>query len=385
MNYNLFIIMTLLVLMSFCYAFRAKLLGGQFIFWGLLVIWVAIVAYIYPIILSFTHPLIALSISVILTWSGSFYLLKSFKAQRESSESENMAYENIDDVAYIPFSELKINEEIIFEDNGTIIEYDRVQKNWAQTNDSIEEDFEHLEDKERGVVVKVEECIKAIEDNIIANLANIEETVGENKEDGENDYEDVIFPPSSGQKLLEKSSKIEEKMFLEEGNIHYLPPANNEQKLKEIWSLVENRKYTISDLIDLSFQCKEENDYVFAKEYLLAVINKSENINVKKIACLEAVYLYKKMGKYREAKQLVEVFISREGKYMPHEEIEHYYFLAIYLKYLDKFLKQVGKEAISFDQVPGLINNSALKISREEVNNNTGKFEKNNKVIAQLS
>ena len=375
----------MLVLLIFCYGFRAKLLGGQFKFFGLLVIWVAIIAYIYPIILSFTHPLIALSISVVLTWSGSFYLLKSFKAQKETFELEDIEYENINDISYIPYSELKINEEILFEDNGTIISYDRVQNNWAQTHDYSEEDFEHLEDEERGIVVKVEECIKAIEDNIIANLANIEETVGENKEDGENDHEDLIIPPSSGPKLLGTSSHVQERKFLAEGIVYYLPPACKEQKLKEIWSLVENRKYTISDLIDLSFQSKEENDYLLAKEYLLAVINKSDNINVKKVACIEAVYLYKKMGKYQEAKQLVEVFISREGKYMPHEEIQHYHFIAIYLKYLDKFLKQVGKEGMSFDKIPGLINNSALKLSREEVNNNTSKFEKDNKVIAQSS
>ncbi len=317
MNYNLFIIIILLVLLSFCYAFRAKLSGGQLNFFGLLVIWVAIVSYIYSIILSFTHPLIALLISVVLILGGSLYLIKSFKVQREPNESENIEYENIDAVSYIPYSELKNNEDILLEANGDIKSYDRVQNNWTQTQNFREDNSEHLD-------------------------------------------------------------KVQEKNFLEEGKVYYLPLANKEKQLKDIWSLIENRKYAISDLIDLSFQCKEENDYLLAKEYLLAVIYKSDNINVKKIACMEAVYLYKIMGKYQEAKQLAEVFISREGKYMPHEEIQHYHFLASYLKYLDKFLKQVGKEGISFDIVPGLINNSALKLSREEVNI-TGTFEKNNK------
>ncbi len=133
---------------------------------------------------------------------------------------------------------------------------------------------------------------------------------------------------------------------------------------KEVILLSEHR-VDFQGLIDSAFQAKEEKNYPLAVENFKAALPLAEDVSVKGMIYTEFVFLYKEMGKYLEAAGLIEGFLLENGSSLSVSLRHHFKKVVEHLLTIEELLKKAEHPDLPFSQVPHLIKIRAEKVFQE--------------------
>ncbi len=133
---------------------------------------------------------------------------------------------------------------------------------------------------------------------------------------------------------------------------------------KEVTLLTEN-KFDFQGLIDSAFQAKEEKNFPLAVEKFKAALSQTRDVSLKGMIYTEFVFLYKEMGKYLEAAGLIEGFLLENGSSLSASLRRHFEKVVQYLLTIEELLKKTEHPDLPFSQIPQLIKIRAEKIFQE--------------------
>ncbi len=126
-----------------------------------------------------------------------------------------------------------------------------------------------------------------------------------------------------------------------------------------------HRELTYSELFQSAFQARKECNYELAVEILRRALDGTIDILLKGLIYTELVFLYKETGKYLEAAEMIQSYISENGAALAPSLIRQFKSLINYLQTVDQLLKKAEQPEIPYSQVPRLIKLRAEKLLKD--------------------
>ncbi len=118
----------------------------------------------------------------------------------------------------------------------------------------------------------------------------------------------------------------------------------------------------VTELVNLGYEAKDNNDYVSAMNYFKEVLKKSTDINIKILVLSELLVIHKETGQYGEMAAIIKDFITRENKELNERLLDNYQKIIKYLLFVEEVLNRTGQTGIPYYDVPDLIKVQAQKI-----------------------
>lgn len=117
-----------------------------------------------------------------------------------------------------------------------------------------------------------------------------------------------------------------------------------------------------SNLVKESFNAREEGNLSFSASLLREALTRADDISLKSLICAELTSIYKELGRYRDAVETLEFFLTENYSKVSVNFLEHFKRQVLYLQTLDELLKKSEQPGLPFSSIPGVI-----KIKAEEV------------------
>jgi len=117
-----------------------------------------------------------------------------------------------------------------------------------------------------------------------------------------------------------------------------------------------------SDLVKESFNAREEGNLSLSASLLREALSRADDISLKSLICTELTSLYKELGRYRDAVEMLEFFLTENYSKVSVNFLEHFKRQVLYLQTLDELLKKSEQPGLPFSSIPRVI-----KIKAEEV------------------
>ena len=324
--YYLVVLTSAIIFFLFLVWLRNFYPGLSFKLIGTLVLWVFAISLFLPGIISFIPPVLVFIGVFPLVLCGGYIIFKRItvsEAQLDETVSE------------------EITEEAVFERiNGEIKpESEEEKPKLAEFTKKVEELFAEEEafETEPAPIIETEAPLQSSQVPLAA----------------------IPLPRELFKlpKHLTLISPLQDDQFL------LLSPGSTEQD-KEV-SLLTEHEFSFEKLISRAFQAKEEKDYALAAENFKAALSLTGDVSIKGMIYTEFVFIYKEMGKYLEAADLVEKFLSESGSLLSASLRIHFEKVIKYLQTIDELLKKAEHPDPAFSQIPHLIKIRAEKIFQE--------------------
>ena len=343
--YYLVVVTSAIIFFLFLVWLRKYYPGLSFKLIGTLVLWVLMVSLFLPGIISFVPPVLVFIGVFPLVLCGGYIIFKKLSVNElwlEEVDSEDTFSEEIvsDEIKEVFIPEITgIAEEIAMETAEEIAK-EITEEIEAEIAEAIEKEIAAEAADEEEVAEEEEEVAAATE----AAAASWPETAPEPASH--------VFP--KGLKLI--PSFLTKQLFpLSPGCI---------EKDEEV-SLLTEQGQSFGQLINSAFLAKEEQNYVLSAEKFKAALSMTEDVSFKSMIYTEFVFLYKEMGKYLEAADLIGKFLSENGSSLSSSLRIHFEKEIKYLQTIDELLKKAEHPDPAFSQIPSLIKIRAEKIFQE--------------------
>lgn len=152
---------------------------------------------------------------------------------------------------------------------------------------------------------------------------------------------------------------LTEKNTCAQASLEDIPSAHKE--MGEVIALVPG-EMTCSDLVKESFNAKEGGGLALSADLLKEALTRTDDISLKSLIYTELTSIYKEMGMYREAVELLEFFLTENYSKVSSHFLKHFKQQILYLQTLDDLLQKTEQPGLPFSSVPRLI-----KVRAEEV------------------
>jgi len=285
---------------------------------ALMVLWVYLVSFFLPGLMSFISPVVALSGVLFLVLFGGYFIFEKIIANKFLQEKAILG-EDKGEAKPEPVELLKP------------VEPEPVQP------------LEPLEPVEAGKVSVAKP--PAFPDQGITEVRKIIPVTGMLPKELLTLPKEFLLPPAWKEPLFLLSEGIK-------------------AQRKEVTLLTEN-KFDFQGLIDSAFQAKEEKKFPLAVEKFKAALSLTRDVSLKGMIYTEFVFLYKEMGKYLEAAGLIEGFLLENGSSLSASLRRHFEKVVQYLLTIEELLKKAEHPDLPFSQIPHLIKIRAEKIFQE--------------------